>query len=234
MNESVSDQGRGKFIVFEGLDGSGKTTQIKSVSLILREKGIPVHITYEPGGTEFGDQVRSIFLDSYAHLTYEMDPMTETLLMFAARKEHVERVIRPKLKNGTWVLCDRFTDSTYAYQGSWKGVAKWHIDRLEDMVLDIQPDLVAYLDISPKESAKRVSERNQIKYGVEQYPPDLYISKCRDIRDGYMDRVAEDSRLGVNKYIFIDTARNTKENTTGRIMTEILHRFPVVLREEKP
>ena len=104
----------GRFITFEGLDGCGKTTQLEKLTAVLRAEGIDVLTTREPGGTEIGERIRSVLLDSR---TAGLDPWTELALMFASRAQQLAQVIRPALSEGRWVLCDRFTDSTEAYQG---------------------------------------------------------------------------------------------------------------------
>src|SRR5438045_3940198 len=105
---------RGRFITFEGLDGSGKTTQLQRLAKALRQQGFSVVVSREPGGTDIGEKVRSIILDSQ---TEGMAPLAELALMFASRAQHVEEVIAPAVAAGKWVLCDRFTDSSEAYQG---------------------------------------------------------------------------------------------------------------------
>ena len=111
---------RGRFITFEGIDGSGKSTQLTATASALRASGIDVLETREPGGTALGESLRTILLGR------TMSPLTETLLMFAARVEHVDEVIVPALGTGHWVLCDRFTDASYAYQSGGRGIpAEW-------------------------------------------------------------------------------------------------------------
>src|SRR5438128_701030 len=109
---------RGRFITFEGLDGAGKTTQLELAAEFLRSRGIVLTVTREPGGTVLGEALRALLLD--ARQTYA--PETETLLMFAARREHIDKVIAPALEAGNWVLCDRYTDASFAYQGGGSGV----------------------------------------------------------------------------------------------------------------
>ena len=115
---------RGRFITFEGIDGAGKSTQIAVVATALRERALPLVITREPGGTPLGEALRDVILHQ------PMSIGTETLLMFAARAEHLERVIAPALDAGTWVLCDRFTDATYAYQSGGRGMS---VERIAEL-----------------------------------------------------------------------------------------------------
>ena len=126
---------RGKFITLEGMDGAGKSTHIPNIIVLLESRGIEVVSTREPGGTALGESLRAILLHE------EMHPETETLLMFAARREHIEKVIAPALARGAWVLSDRFTDATYAYQCGGRGVQAEKIIALEQWVQgDLQPD----------------------------------------------------------------------------------------------
>src|SRR5262245_59468531 len=127
---------RGKFITLEGVDGAGKSTFIAWIEQRIRAKGVDLLVTREPGGTPVGESLREVLLHE------AMDARAETLLMFAARQEHVVRVIAPALAAGRWVLCDRFTDATFAYQGEGRSVAAHEIAVLERWVQgDLQPDL---------------------------------------------------------------------------------------------
>jgi len=141
---------RGRFITFEGIDGAGKSTQIDALTLALQRHRIDVLRTREPGGTALGERLRALMLDQ------PMDPLTETLLMFAARREHVVSVIEPALANSRWVLCDRFTDASYAYQGAGRGVPAAHLDGLASLVHPgVSPDLTVLVDIEPEQAQRR-------------------------------------------------------------------------------
>jgi dTMP kinase len=143
---------RGRFITFEGIDGAGKSTQIDAVAAALRSRGLPIVLTREPGGTALGEALRDLILSQ------PMTAETETLLLFAARAEHLARVIRPALAAGQWVLCDRFTDATYAYQAGGRGVAQERIAALERWVhADLQPDLTLLFDVPPDVAAGRLA-----------------------------------------------------------------------------
>jgi dTMP kinase len=143
----------GKFITLEGLDGAGKSTQIAWLGRFLEQRSIPVRVTREPGGTQLGEKLRALLLDPGQHL----HPETEALLMFAARREHLDKVIAPALAQGMWVLCDRFTDATFAYQAGGSGVAWNKIEALERWVQGaLQPDLTVYFDVSPEIGRARV------------------------------------------------------------------------------
>ena len=145
---------RGRFITLEGLDGAGKSTQLDAAVEMLRGRGISVCVTREPGGTALGEALRGLLLDA----SQRYSPETEALLMFAARREHIDKVIAPALGQGTWVLCDRFTDATFGYQGGGSGVA-WHkLEALEAWVhSDLQPDLTLYFDVSPELARTRAA-----------------------------------------------------------------------------
>ena len=140
---------RGKFITLEGIDGAGKSTHLAGIGAMLRARGKDVVVTREPGGTALGETLRGLVLAQTMHVD------TETLLMFAARREHLAQVILPALAAGRWVLCDRFTDATYAYQGGGRGVAAERIALLEGWVgAGTAPDLTLVFDV-PAEVARR-------------------------------------------------------------------------------
>ena len=136
---------RGKFITLEGIEGAGKSTVARFVCESLRARGLSVLATREPGGTPLAERVRQIVLERG---TESLSPVTETLLMFAARALHVDNVIRPALTRGEWIVCDRFTDATRAYQGRARGVASTLIEQLAQAVHgDLAPDLTLLLDL---------------------------------------------------------------------------------------
>ena len=146
---------RGKFITLEGIDGAGKSTHLQWLVRFLQERAIKVKATREPGGTTLGEKLRELLLDSNERLSSE----TETLLMFAARREHIEKIIVPALEAGAWVLCDRFTDATYAYQSGGSGVAWDKVAALEQWVhRRLQPDLTVLFDVSPEVGRERAKE----------------------------------------------------------------------------
>ena len=148
---------RGKFITLEGVEGVGKSTHLEFVNHYLRDRGMTVLVTREPGGTPAANEIRKILL---AIRTENFQPMAELLLMFAARALHVENVIKPALAAGTWIVCDRFTDASYAYQGGGRGIAAPQIASLERMVLkDLRPDLTILLDTKIEVGLARAKER---------------------------------------------------------------------------
>lgn len=141
---------RGKFITLEGIDGAGKTTHLAWLIDFLRARGQTIVSTREPGGTALGEYLRELLL--YEKMNLE----TETLLMFAVRREHIDKLIEPALAAGDWVICDRFTDATYAYQGGGRGLALNKIVALEQWVHpQLQPDLTLLFDLPPAQARKR-------------------------------------------------------------------------------
>ncbi|MBI4195433.1 MAG: dTMP kinase [Betaproteobacteria bacterium] len=143
---------RGKFITFEGIDGAGKSTHLAWLVDWLKSRGISVTVTREPGGTEIGEKLRQLLLGGAQRL----HPESEALLMFAARREHLDKVILPALASGTWVVCDRFTDATYAYQAGGSGVAWEKIAVLEEFVQEgLQPDVTICFDVAPETGRNR-------------------------------------------------------------------------------
>lgn len=144
MTPTGTGTARGRFVTIEGIEGVGKSTQAGLIARYLRDAGLPVVETREPGGTEVGEGIREILLRPGPT---PMDAETELLLMFAARAEHIARVVAPALAGGAWVVCDRFTDASYAYQGGGRGIPPARIAVLEDFVQGkLMPDLTILLD----------------------------------------------------------------------------------------
>ena len=142
---------QGRFITFEGIDGAGKSTHIAPLAAELREAGRVVQVTREPGGTPLAERLREVLLRA------PMDPLTEALLVFAARRDHVQQVIRPALARGEVVLCDRFTDATFAYQGAGRRFDLGVLETLEGWVhADLQPDLTLWFDLAAGQAAERL------------------------------------------------------------------------------
>jgi dTMP kinase len=150
---------RGKFITFEGLDGSGKSTQMRKLAAALRQAGHKVIETREPGGTATGEKIRKVALDSG---TAGLAPLAEMALMFASRAQHIAEVIEPGLAAGAIVLCDRFTDSTEAYQGSGRRLGSEPVRELHRVLCaNLQPELTILLDSNPHASVSRARRRNK-------------------------------------------------------------------------
>lgn len=147
------------FITLEGVEGVGKTTQLDYIADYIRSKGRELVITREPGGTPVGEDVRTLLLDN-KHKGMAAD--TELLLMFAARAEHIAKVIKPALASGKIVLCDRFTDASYAYQGLGRNIPSHRIDQIKDLVLgDLKPDLTVLLDAPVEVGLERAAKRSE-------------------------------------------------------------------------
>lgn len=172
---------RGKFITFEGIDGAGKSTQLAFLADHLRRQGRDVVVTREPGGTTLGEALREIVL------TQDMDPRTETLLMFASRAEHLARVIRPALAAGRWVVCDRFSDATFAYQSGGRQLPPTEVEALERWVHpDLVPDHTFLVDIAPETAARRLAAaRAADRFESEQ------AAFFRRVRAAYLARAAQ-------------------------------------------
>jgi dTMP kinase len=174
---------RGRFITLEGGEGVGKSTNLVFVAERLRQAGIEVVTTREPGGTPLAEAIRALLLGVSEEA---MAGLTELLLVFAARAQHLARVIRPALEGGAWVVCDRFTDATYAYQGGGRGLDEDLIARLETMVQQgLQPDLTLYLDLPPDEAEVRLGDRERDRFEREQR------AFFHRVRDTYLARAAQ-------------------------------------------
>ena len=170
---------RGKFITFEGLDGTGKSTQIARLGKSLRSRGYSVVVTREPGGTVTGEKIRYVILDS---ATTGLDPMAEMALMFASRAQHIAEVIEPALAEGKIVLCDRFTDSTEAYQGGGRKLGNKPVLALHRILCrDLQPDLTILLEFDLATSIERARRRNlaKSKANVDQKDENRFEQETR-------------------------------------------------------
>lgn len=154
----VSSKHRGKFITFEGLDGVGKSTQLEKLAAHLRKRGLEVIATREPGGTTIGERLRAVLLDSR---TAGLSPLAELGLMFADRAQHVDEMILPALNKGEWVLCDRFTDSSEAYQGGGRELGSDIVLQLHKILCrNLQPDITILMLSDPAHSIARARRRN--------------------------------------------------------------------------
>ena len=180
---------RGKFITFEGIDGAGKSSHVEWLADWLRARGKTVQVTREPGGTELGEKLRALLLAEPMHLE------TETLLMFAARREHLARLIEPALARGAWVVCDRFTDATYAYQGGGRGLDRAKFAVLEHWVHEhLQPDLTLLFDLPLDVARERIVLANRTLDKFEQERVDFH----ERVRLAYLERAhAHPSRIRV-------------------------------------
>jgi dTMP kinase len=183
-----------KFITFEGMDGAGKSTHLAWFAGALSQRGLDVVVTREPGGTPLGEQLREMLLNQ------PMSMGTEALLMFAARMEHVEEVIKPALRAGKWVISDRFSDASFAYQGGGRGMDWDKLSQLEQWVhADLQPDLTLFFDV-PVEVARERLANNVSLDRFEQEQSDFF----ERVRGGYHQRI----RQIPQRYAVIDAARS--------------------------
>ncbi len=197
---------RGRFISFEGGEGAGKTTQIERLAAFLREQGIDVVVTREPGGTEVGEAIRQVLLDKSLPA---MEPDTELMLMYAARVEHVRKLIRPALDAGKWVLSDRFADASHVYQGAGRGLDPERIDALEQWSLQgFTPDRTIVFDLPVAQGMARVRSRGATDRFEEEQQ-----SFFERVRQGYLDRAARYPE----RFVVIDAARGIDEVTAELI-----------------
>ena len=175
----MSQMTPGKFITLEGIDGAGKSTHLLWLENLLEGMGKSTVVTHEPGGTALGERLRSILLDS----SQTMHPETEALLMFAARREHLDKLILPALTKGEWVISDRFTDASFAYQGGGRGLSEDKLDGLEHWVQGgFQPDLTFYFDVTSELGRERLNNRGD---GVES------VDRFEKEKGEFFDRVRE-------------------------------------------
>jgi len=206
----------GRFIALEGVEGSGKSTQLPALASWLSGEGLEVVQTREPGGTGIGEGIRSLLL---GHRQFGMHPDTELLLMFAARAEHCRRVIEPALGAGQWVLSDRFTDATFAYQGGGRGIDPVRIEALEVWVQgNLRPDLVLILDLPVKLGLSRIVARGE---------PDRFESEkiafFERVRSVYLDR----ARREPNRYALVDAGGGV-DQVQRALRDHIVRRFGFV------
>jgi len=196
MSSQPDQHGRGCFITIEGTEGVGKTTNIAYIRQCLNDQGIEPVMTREPGGTDLAESIRVLLLEPKVE---PMAELTELLLIFAARAQHLAQKIKPALDAGQWVLCDRFTDATYAYQGGGRLLDKTTIGNLENLVQgDLRPDLVLILDIEPEIGLQRARQRGEPDR-FEQETLDFF----RRVRAAYLQRVVKDP----DRYLIIDAGQ---------------------------
>lgn len=188
-----------RFITLEGIDGAGKSTHLVWLQAYLQDHGIDAVVTREPGGTHLGEQLRALLLDNQQ----VMHPDTEALMMFAARREHLDKVILPALERGHWVISDRFTDASFAYQGGGRGVATDRLEQLEQWVQGtVQPDLTLYFDVTVELGRQRISTIKTADR-FEQEQDDFF----RRVRDAYLER----ARQFPHRIHLVDSAKPVKE-----------------------
>lgn len=196
---------KGKFITLEGGEGAGKTTSRAYIAEFLKQQGIAVLETREPGGTEVSEAIRELLLSNSLP---SMHPDTELLLMFAARNEHLQKKIIPALQANTWVICDRFTDATYAYQGYGRGLDKKRIASLESWVQgDLRPDYTLLFDIDVNTGMQRVRQRSQqLAVNTDRFEQER-IEFFERIRAGYLNLAQHHPE----RYRVIDAAQSLEQ-----------------------
>ena len=191
---------RGRLITVEGIEGAGKSTNLAFIASCVRDAGHEVVETREPGGTPLGEKIRALVLDKSGT---PISPETEALLMFAARAQHLDEVIEPALARGAWVVCDRFTDATYAYQGGGRDMPLSRIAVLEEWVQgNLRPDLTLLLDLDPEDGLKRIKQRgNEDRFDAET------VTFFDSVRAIYLRRAAQHPE----RYAVIDAAQPLKQ-----------------------
>ena len=208
----MSDIRTGKFITIEGGEGAGKSTNIDFIKAFLNKKGIDIVFTREPGGTPLAERIREILLDKSETSIYSD---TELLLMFAARAQHINEVILPAINKGSWVICDRFTDATYAYQGGGRGIDMQRIEILENWVQgDLRPDLTIIFDLPIELGLERAGKRSQ---------PDRFeledLEFFQRVREAYLSR----AKQRPEKYAVINAEPNL--SSVQNELTEVLTKW---------
>ena len=204
---------RGRFLTIEGVDGAGKSTQVPRVEEHLRRVGMRTLVTREPGGTQLGEALRELLLDPRSA---GMAPVAELLIMFAARAEHLDKVIAPALADGVWVLCERFTDATFAYQGGGRDIDPVRIEALEESVQgELRPDLVLVLDVPIAIGLQRMAQRR----AADRFEREN-IEFFRRVQAIYLER----AHACPARYAVID-ADADEETVARRLIREISERL---------
>ena len=198
---------KGKFITIEGVEGVGKSTNIAVLEELLRDRNIEFVRTREPGGTEFAEKLRSLLLDNAGS---NPAASSELLLIFAARADHLEKLIVPALAQGKWVICDRFTDATFAYQGEGRGLPREAISALQSLVQGkLRPDLTIILDLHPEIGLERVRSRGKLDR-IEQETIDFHVR----VRNSYIETARRESE----RCILIDAS--TDADTVQQVLRD--------------
>ena len=204
----------GRFITLEGGEGGGKSTQAKRLGAALDAKGLSVLITREPGGSPGAEDIRSLLVNGAPG---RWDALTETLLVYAARADHVGRTIGPALLAEKWVICDRFTDSTYAYQGAGRGLARETIRRIDAIVLDdFKPELTLVLDLDVETGLRRAISRGGAESRFENFDRDFH----ERLRQAFLDI----AKRNPDRCVVIDAAQD-EEAVAAAIWAAVARRF---------
>jgi len=206
------------FITFEGIEGSGKTTQVRLLSEFLTSKGVQHIVTREPGGTVVGEKIRSLLLDPQSRMV----PVSELLLYGAARAQHIEEIIEPALGEGKVVLCDRFTDATAAYQGAGRGIPMNVIRVVNSLAsADIKPDMTLLLDLDPEKGLARARARNKTlgATSTTRFDDEELAFHAR-VREGYLEIAREDTAR-----VRVVTAEAPEEKVAKQIVAHVKRRL---------
>jgi dTMP kinase len=204
----------GRFITLEGGEGSGKSTQTERLAKALAAKGLSVLVTREPGGSPGAEEIRALLVTGAPG---RWDALTETLLVYAARADHVGRTIGPALIAEQWVVCDRFTDSTYAYQGAGRGLARETIRRIDSLVLDdFKPDLTLMLDLDVETGLKRAASRGGAESRFENFD--------RDFHERLRQAFLEIAKRNPDRCVLIDATQD-EEAVASSIWAAVARRF---------
>ena len=209
---------RGIFITVEGGDGAGKSTQLANIKDYMEQRGIRAIFTREPGGTEIAEKIREIILDPNNE---GMEDLTEALLYAASRAEHVRKVIAPALEDGITVVCDRFVDSSIAYQGYGRRLGEIVEMINEPAVNGYIPDLTIFLDLDPEVAMNRISNRGHDRLETEG------ASFHERVHQGYLDMIAKEEKLGIDRI-----ARINADRLAGDIKSDIYHELDQIFGEE--
>jgi dTMP kinase len=205
---------RGRFITLEGGEGSGKSTQVERLAKQLTKKGIDIITTREPGGSQGAEQIRALLVQGAPG---RWDSLTETLLLYAARADHVRNRIGPALVNGQWVVSDRFNDSTFAYQGAGRGLARETIRRIDSLVLDdFKPDFTLVLDLDVDEGLKRAQRRGGTETRFETFDREFH----RRLRQAFI----EIAKRNPGRTALIDAA-GSEDEVAEAIWDQVSRRF---------
>lgn len=211
---------RQRFITLEGIDGAGKSTHLSALADFLRARGERVLISREPGGSELAEGLRELLLHQ------KMGTLTELLLVFAARSDHLERTIRPALADGRWVVCDRFTDASWAYQGGGRGARVDQLSWLEAQVhQDLQPQRTYWFDLDPVEAARRRAASRGVSDRFEAEDLDFF----KRVRKGYLDR----SKQRGGAFLRIDAALD-QASIAAHLLEDLQQLWAAGLSETEP
>lgn len=216
------DSRRGKFVTFEGLDGCGKSTQLERLAGVLREAGLAVTATREPGGTAIGNKIRQLLLDTH---TGKLDSMAELSLMFASRAQHLAEIVLPALSRNEIVLCDRFTDSSEAYQGGGRRLGSQPVLDLHRVICaNIQPDLTILMDSNVAASVERARRRNQTRISEEAADENRFERENRAFFTRVHAAYGEIAKRQPERVVVVD-ARGTPDQTHAMIVEIVFRKF---------